>query len=220
VKRMLLVATVTMLTLACLGGRLLVRGQGQAQVPTSTRVAVVNIGLVFSKYDKAQTYKKEMEKILEPFRAKGEKLKKEIMDWSEYIKHPKFDPKDRERYEQGILNNKRQLEDLDREARAKVGKRQEEQIITLYKDVNDLVKAYALNNGIHLVLAYGEQIEGDLFTFPNINRKMQGMDLGSANPLFFVPGVDISTAIADGLNQSYRAAGTAVPATPTSAGKN
>src|SRR5262249_36340348 len=154
-------------------------------------------------------------------RAQGDKLKKEIMSWQEAMNHPSFKKEERERYEQAIVANKRKLEDLDREARAKIGKRQEEQITILYKDVSDKVDAYAKNNGIHIVLAYGEQFEGDLFAFPNLNRKMQGMDLGSVHPLYVMPGLDISNAVIDVLNQSYRAAGgAAVPATPTSNGKN
>lgn len=218
-KRTLLITALTMLAVTCLAT---VAGRLTAQGPatTSTRVAVVNIGLVFSKYEKAMFFKKEMEDVLAPYRVQGEKLKKDIIDWTEYMKHPKFDPKERERYEQGILGNKRKLEDLDREARAKVGKRQEEQIIALYKDVSDKVKSYAMSNGIQLVLAYGEQIEGELYTFPNINRKMQGMDLGSTNPLYIGVGVDISADVYNELNRGYRAAGGAVvPATPASSKK-
>ncbi len=200
-KRTMLALGLAALAMACFSSHF------QAQTttpPAATRVAIVNVGLVFSKYEKAKLYKAEMEAMLQPFRLEGEKLKKEMLDWAEAMKHPKFDLKERDRYEQGILANKRKLEDLDREARKLVGKKQEDQIVTLYKDVANTVQAYAQANGIHLVLAHGEQIEGDLYAFPNINRKMQGMDLGSTSPMFFVGGVDISQAIADTLNAPYR----------------
>jgi Skp family chaperone for outer membrane proteins len=186
---------------ACGGGRLL------AQSTAPTRVAIVNIGLVFTKYDKAKAYKDHMKKLVEPYQLDGEKLKKEILAWSDAIKNPKFDPKDRDRYEKGILNNQRKLEDLEGLVRDLVNTTQKDQITSLYKEVQTAIEAHAKANGIHVVLGYGEQIDGDIYAFPNINRKMQGMDLGSCNPLFHVPGVDISQQVADMLNASFQRAG-------------
>lgn len=203
---------------AALASMVLAWGAGQAQAQTAgTRVAVVNIGAVFQKYDKAKFYKAEMDKMLEPYRLEVEKLRKEMVDWQNAMNHPQFKKEDRPRYESGILANKRKIEDIDREVRNRVGKKQEEQIVGLYRDVSEAVKGYAQANGLQLVLAYGDPAEGDHYTFPNVNRKMQGMDLGTTNPFFFVPQVDISQAIIDTLNHRYRAgaAGT-VPATPVS----
>jgi Skp family chaperone for outer membrane proteins len=203
---------------ACCGGRLL------AQQPTPTRVAIVNIGQVFTKYDKAKAYRVHMEKLLEPYQLEGKNLKKQILDWTEAMKSPKFDPKERDRYEQGIRGNQRMLEDLEMKVRKLVGTTQEDQIVNLFREVQAAIQAYAQANGIHVVLGYGEQIDGDIYAFGNINRKMQGMDLGSCNPLFHVPGIDISQPIADMLNSSFqRAGGTAAggvtPVSGTSAPK-
>lgn len=214
-KRTVLVLGLAALLGAC--GALRLWAQPTA-APTSTRVAIVNIGLVFTKYEKAMAYKKQMEKMVEPHRLEGEKLKKEMIDWSEAMKSPKFDLKERDRYEAGIRHNKRMLEDLELKVRKLVGKAQEDQIINLYKEVTGAVEAYAKANGIHLVMGYGEQIDGDLYSIANINRKMQGMDLGSCNPMFHVPGIDISQQVADILNRSYQNAGGQAPAgvTPVS----
>lgn len=212
-KRSMLTAAA--LTAACL--TLVVVGQvfTQTGAPSAgagaSKVAVVNIGAVFQKYEKAKFYKDEMEGMLKPFRLEAEKLKKEILDWKKAMEHPKFDPKERERYEAGIVANNRKLEDLDREARKRIGKKQEEQIVALYKEVNLIVNGYAQSNGIQLVLAYGDPIEGDHFNFGNINRKMQGMDLGVCNPMFFVPGADITGAIIDTLNRRFQANGAETP---------
>jgi Skp family chaperone for outer membrane proteins len=205
-----------------------VGGSGRlfAQQPAPTRLAIVNIGLVFTKYEKAKAYKAQMEKQIEPYQLEGKKLKKEMLDWSEAMKHPKFDPKEKDRYEQAIRNNQRGLEDLELKIRKLVGTAQEDQIIHLYREVQGAIQAYAQANGIHIVLGYGEQIDGDIYAFANINRKMQGMDLGSCNPLFHVAGIDISQQVADMLNVSFQRAGAASPSgvTPVSgtapAGKN
>jgi Skp family chaperone for outer membrane proteins len=168
------------------------------------KVAVVNVGMVFHKYEKAQAFKGKMEKVLEPFRQQAEPIRKQMVDWSEAMKSKGFDPSKREQYERGILDCKRKLEDIERDARKAIGKEQEDQIVTLFKEVAGFVQSYAKSNGIHLVVAYGESFEGDLFSFTNVNRKMQGMDLGGTTPLYVGPGVDISLPIADSLNNWYR----------------
>ncbi len=197
-KRILALAAAVVLA----GGSQLV-----AQAPAPTRVAVVNIGLVFTKYAKADAYKKQMEKVLEPYQLEGKKLKKEMLDWTEQVKNPKFDPKDRERYEYYIKDHQRKLEDLELQVRKLIGKTQEEQIIGLYKEVEKAIESYARANAISVVLGYGEQTDGDIYAFPNINRKMQGMDLGGLNPMFVGAGVDISQPVIDMLNNAFQRAG-------------
>ncbi len=196
--------------LVSIGGS--VRAQ-QSAVPT--RVALVNIGLVFTKYNKANAYKSQMEKLVEPYQLEGKKLKKEMLDWSEFMKNPKFDPKDKERYEQGLRGNQRKLEDLELQVRKVISKTQEEQVTNLYKEVHSAIHAFARANAIHVVLGYGEQMSGDLYGFANINRKMQGMDLGSCNPLYVADGVDISQPVVEMLNASYQRASGITPVSGT-----
>jgi Skp family chaperone for outer membrane proteins len=178
-----------------------------AQQAPPTRVAIVNIGLVFTKYDKAKAYKDQMKKLIDPYALEGETLKKQALSWQAAMKDPKFDPKNKDQYEQGIRVNQRKLEDLEMSVRNLVGRTQEEQVTSLYKEVQTAIEAYARANAIHVVLGYGEQIDGDAYSFGNINRKMQGMDLGSCNPLFHVAGIDISQPVIDMLNSAFQRAG-------------
>ena len=204
-KRILLTVGLAAVTLACCG-RLLIAQQA-ASAPGQMRVAIVNVGLVFTKYDKAVAFKSNMEKLVEPYKQEAEKLKKEALAWTEYMKSPKFDPKERERYETGIKANQRKLEDMEGQVRKLVGKTQEDQITTLFKEVQTTIQSYAQSQGIQVVLGYGEQIDGDLYSIANINRKMQGMDIGGCNPLFHLPDVDISRQVIQILNTNYQRAG-------------
>ena len=204
-KRTLRALVLATITLAWCGGSL------RAQQPAPTRVAIVNVGMVFTKYSKAVAFKTQMEKSMEPYMLEGKKLKKEILDWTEAMRHPKFDLKEKDRYEQGIKGNQRKLEDLEMQVRKLIGKSQEEQTVALFKEVDAAIKGYAQANGIQMVLGYGEQLDGDLYAFPNISRKMQGMDLGGLNPIFCAPGLDISQQVVDTLNMAYQRAGGAAP---------
>ncbi|MFO0970248.1 MAG: OmpH family outer membrane protein [Gemmataceae bacterium] len=198
-------------TIAALSLALSLGFAGAARAQTGTKVAVVNVGEVFMKYEKAASYKAELEKIVGPRKAEADKLKNEIKAWQDAMKHPKFDPKDKERYEQAIVANIRKLEDMQRQVQAEIGKKQETQIITLYKDLNTAIDAFAKANSYQLVLGYGD-ITGDLFTVENIDRKMKGMDLGSTTPLFMGAGVNVTEPIIQTLNNMYRtSAGAGAP---------
>ncbi|MBM4068660.1 MAG: OmpH family outer membrane protein [Planctomycetes bacterium] len=209
-KIVIMAGGLAVLTAAYLGQLL---AQTPATPPAQTRVAFVNIVTVFQNYTKASTYKQEMEALLKPIKDKGERLKAEIMKWQQDLQNdPKVygDPTKREQYEQGILKNKRDLEDLGREAQRLVGKKNEEQVVQLYKEVNEAVKRHAQQQGFHIVLAYGENQKSgaDPLNFANISRKVQGMEMGGAIvPMYMADGLDISMAVADSLNRTLVQAG-------------
>jgi Skp family chaperone for outer membrane proteins len=208
VKRIAVLGLVAAVALACSGSEFLAQGQ----IPSSTSVAIVNIGQVFATYKKAIAYKGEMDVMLDPYRKQGKKLSDDLEAFQKALKDPMTKAELKPSYQKAVVDLSRALEDLERETKLKVGKTQEEHIVGLFRDVNEAVKAYATAHGINLVMAYGEQLDGNLFNFANINRIMSGMDLGVAHPLYFHPSADITTAVADVLNQGYRP----VPAAATS----
>ena len=175
-------------------------GAQEIALKPENRVAVVNIGVVFTQYEKAKQFKGQMEKMLQPFKDQAERLKAEIAKLEAQQKDMQTRAEDKAKFEQAIITGKRKLEDLDREARAKIGKQQEEHLIALYKEVVNAVKEHAETHGIQIVLGYGEPPDADLFTFANINRKLTGMDMGGSVPLYFRPGIDISQHVVDSLN--------------------
>ncbi len=172
------------------------------QAPAGTRVVgVVNIGYVFNKYVRANQCRAELEDIVKPFKEKGKKLSDEIKYWQEEMQKPSFNPKEREKYDAGIRNNKRQLEDMQIEIGKHIGKKQEDNLVTLWKDVNTGIDAVAKAYGFQVVLAYGDPMEKEpLLQYPNVNRKMQAMDLGSTIPMYVHESVDLSRVITDTLN--------------------
>lgn len=206
---------------AYVGSALQAQQAGTQPAPAQTRVAFVNIVTVFQKYEKAKFFKAELEKKLEPFKSEAKKLNDEAEQWRDWVKkNPNLSPADRDKADKAILARKRRLEDINREVAKLVGQQNEQQVIQLYKEVNDAVTAYARANAFHAVLAFGDAdpAETDVFTFANISRKVQGMEMGGGVcPMYMAPGMDISQAVANTLNQHYQpSAPPAVPGTPTS----
>jgi Skp family chaperone for outer membrane proteins len=176
---------------------------GPAGGAGGTRVAVVNVGTVFQKYVKAEAFKKELQTKIEPFKVKMDNWRKEMIQYQDLIQ--KGDNKyKKEDLEKAILDRKRALEDTDREVRNLIGKQSEEQLVQLWKEINNHIKAFGATNGFHMVLGYGDPADAkDLDTFANINRKMQGMDLGGVSPLYIANGLDISEHVVQSLNAAY-----------------
>src|SRR5207249_10787942 len=83
-----------------------------AQTPTTgaaavgpTKVAVVNIGLVFSEYKKAQNFKVELEGTLKPFKDQAETYRKEVISFQEVIQKVTFPERfKKEDYDRAILD--------------------------------------------------------------------------------------------------------------------
>lgn len=200
------------------------------QAPAHSRVAFLNVAKVFQEYDKARFYKAELEKVLEPKKNERDKLVTEIKAWKKAMQeepklikgNPKFDPKEYERYDKGVVGHQRRLEDLEHEVKQLVGQRSENQNIVLYKELYTAAQQYAVDHHFHVVVGFVEPTTGDPFSIINIMRKIQGMDMGGCvSALYVAPGLDISAGVVQQMNNHYRAAGgVVVPATPASLPKS
>jgi Skp family chaperone for outer membrane proteins len=206
---------VALATMAYVGSRLAAQGTGTQAAPAQTRIAFVNIETVFQNYKKAKLYKEEMEKTIAPFKAKADTFKAEILQWQRDLAMDPIQQKNikdfnKERWEYWITDRKRKLEDLGKEVGQLVNKKNEEQVVQLYQEVNKAVESRALANGFHAVLSYGESTKLPPLGFENISRKVQGMEgTGCLSFMYIAPGLDISQAVTDDLNRSYTGPATA-----------
>jgi Skp family chaperone for outer membrane proteins len=168
------------------------------------RIAVVNIGTVILKYEKAKIIKAEMDKLVGPFKERAEKLKVEALKLKE--QHAvEANPAVKTVLLDALNDAQRRLETLDQEAKAKISKRQEEMLVGLYKDVHAAIKEHAEDHGIQIVVGFGEPPQDDeLFAYTNVNRKLAALDAGSASLLYFHPDLDISKHVVERLNRTLK----------------
>jgi len=188
-----------------------------SQPQTGTKVAVINIGHVFNHYKRAAAFKTELEKAFEPFKTKAKKLTDEIKSWEDDIRDKKATPQIVENRQELIKRNKRELEDLSTEMQRLLGKRQEDNLLTLWKEVNLGITKVSEAYGFQIVLGYGDPLDkGMMDLFPNVNRKMQAMDGGASVPLYVHGSVDLSHAVTVTLNnwvdQQEKKSGAVIPA--------
>lgn len=175
-------------------------------VPTgTTRVAVLNLGVVFQKYDRATALKKEVEDSLANVKVEAKTLTQNLTAWTANLQKLDLVDPQRKQLEEKIIQARRQLEDMQRMVSFELGKIQQTHLVTLWKDVQHAVKDYSAQHGIELVIAYGDPADKELLaTFPSITRKMQSADAGGSMPFFVSPRADISHAVVDLLNKQFR----------------
>ncbi|MBI3824231.1 MAG: OmpH family outer membrane protein [Planctomycetes bacterium] len=171
----------------------------------TTKVAVFNIGVVLGKYDRANAAKDDLTKQVKRLQAEAKELTDNLTKWQTALQAGEVPAEKKELYEEKIITARRYLEDLNREARTTIGKKQEANLIQLWKDVREAVKTYSAEHGLDLVIVYGDVTQADqLDVFPNITRKMSALDQGGSLPFFVAPGVDISEGLVQLLNRQYR----------------
>jgi Skp family chaperone for outer membrane proteins len=222
VKKSILILTgVAVLAVgAYFGTGLFAQGTGGVATPPAaaqgTKIAVVNIGQVFNQYKRAQAFKADLESQLKPYKDRAKALTDPLKSWEDEMRKPGAEPKTVEYYHNKIKTNKRELEDMSADISKVLGKKQEDNLVTLWKEVNMGIEAVAKAYGFQIVLGYGDPIEKDLMHhFPNVNRKMQAMDAGSGVPLYIHSSVDLSDVIVNTLNKWIEPKGAVTPTSGT-----
>ncbi len=201
-RKVAVLAGVGALALAVyLGSRLTAQTSTVAR-PTS-KIAVINVPLVIKHYKKYQTYEGELKKIADGYEAEEAKLKKEMLSLQELAQKPEAN---RDKLEEDMKELKRRHEDLGQRFKKEMGKKQEDQLVQLYKEIEAMVARVAVSRGFEMVLQYTDVIEAkDKYNPVFVQRKVLG---GMCLPLYIQSGLDISGDVIANLNYPYEHAAT------------
>jgi Skp family chaperone for outer membrane proteins len=172
----------------CISTPLLAQESEKPKTPQGTKIAVVNVGLVFSKYWKAKQQKTELEETLLPYKANAKRLADEAKMWEDALNSGgDLTPSQKDKTKEAIRKNCLELEDMSAKIQKDLGKKQEENLMILWKDLNDGITAVAKAQDLHIVLGYGVQNP-----FQSVCIKKQGLDHGYAVPLYIHESIDIT----------------------------
>jgi Skp family chaperone for outer membrane proteins len=165
-----------------------------------TRIALINIGEVFNKSIKAKERKKEMEAKTLVYRKQMESLKTECNKYQQVLVDVNAEAEERAVAGKHLLALRRKMEDIDVEVRRVLGKKQEQFMLELFKEIQDAIKEHADANDIDLVLIYGDPPKDDVLKVANINRKMMAAEQGGLVPIFIRSRIDITQAVLERIN--------------------
>jgi Skp family chaperone for outer membrane proteins len=166
-----------------------------------TRIALCNLSAVIKGYKKYQNFQTEIQSEVKKFQEKDKEIRDNIKKCADAIQDPKTPADKKAEYEKWLQAYKHQLEDNTAEGKAVLGKKSDDQMVILYKEVREVAQRYATSHGIELVLHYNdadEKNEPAIFNSPaNVARKMQA---GACMPLFITNEMDITEALIGMLN--------------------
>ena len=196
-----------------LGGAIYVTSHLMAQPPSAarapqTKIALCNLSAVIKGYKKYQSFQSEIQNDVKKYQDQDRKIREQIKNCMEWIQKAETPADKKAEYEKYLTGYKHQLEDNTAEGKAVLGKKSDEQMVILYKEVREVAQRYAASQGIELVLHYNdadEKAEPAIFHSPaNVARKMQA---GACMPLVFAPGMDITAELIRMLNGPAGVAG-------------
>ncbi len=197
---------------AYVGSHLAAQPNYQAQRPATsavaephTRIALVNLQYVIKSYQKYVNFQNEIKGNYKYFEEQINAKKKMIEGHQAQLAKTTL-PADQEKLQKEMRAWQREIEDVQLQAKEYLGKKTDDQLVILYREVQDAASRYAQAHNFDLVLQYTDATtDADLYTPMNVARKLQGTN-GACVPLYASPGMNISEPIAYALNAAYNSA--------------
>lgn len=175
-----------------------------------TRIALLNLAYVIKNYEKTTVFQSEIKLEFKKYEERAQFKTKQIEELQKHAADAKTTPDQKEADQREYLKLKREIEDINSEAKQILGKKTDEQMVILYRDIQDAAARYAVAHNYEAVFHYIDAItQADYFSPGAIVRKIQQPGL---MPLYQTPGLDISQQVVMSLNAAYRNNAAAAPA--------
>ena len=167
-----------------------------------TRIALLNLAYVIKNYKKFETFQSEIKAEFKNYEARAQAKQTQAEQVAKHLQDPKTTAEQREADDKMIKQLKREIEDLNAEAKSALGKKQDEQLVILYREIQDAAQRYAMAHNFEAVFHYQDATtQQDYYSPYMIARKVQSPSL---MPIYQAPGLDISYEIVMALNAAYQ----------------
>ena len=185
--------------------------------PRPQRICIVNMPKVLREYNKANFQGQEITEKRQAYvtvvTAKQEKLA-EINKMYNATQNPE----QKKAYQEQALAVNREIEDLDRKAKAELTQLSNDTIVRVYQEIKGVIADIAKANNLDMVLAYPAAVKPEEENSPQVAQLM--LQAPALTP-FYHRGMDITHVVVETLNQRYpsppakvNAAGGMSPAPP------
>jgi Skp family chaperone for outer membrane proteins len=167
-----------------------------------TRIALVNLAEVSKAYSKVHAYSTENKKLMEPYSEKAKEIQGHIVTLVKALEDKELPIETREDLEKKLKVYQRKLDEVSHDAKMLYAKKDEEQMVIVYKEIMEAAQHYARKHDIDLVMHYNDvpPDQPDFYSPVNVSRKIHA---GACIPMVIAPGMDISKTITAELNKKY-----------------
>jgi Skp family chaperone for outer membrane proteins len=215
VKRKLIAATVLAGTAALLVGVGAVWARPEPAAPPAapqvrTRIGLLNISYVLKNYKKYQAYQDEVKGSYKTFDDQAKSLQLQMEKLRTEAQNPQTQKEKLPGIEKEMRKLQQQLQEVNEDAKAALGKKGDEMMVIMYKEIQTAASRIAADRGFDLVMHYNDVVDSaDYYTAPNVARKIQA---GACMPLWYANGMEVSLDVVNALNAAYKPAAAAAPA--------
>ena len=179
----------------------------------TTRVGLINIGQVIKNYNKFKVYQDQLKREMEPIQREVEAKNQAMNAKQTQMADPKTPQATREQLEREIKVMKREVQDKVEEINSGLTKKRVDQLVVIYKDVQQAVTAYARSNGFELVMQYSDSTDvAEKYSPQSLQQKLGNM---ACFPVYHHEQMEITNVVVDMLNRSVPMTTSAPAAPPT-----
>src|SRR5262249_25095506 len=139
-----------------------------------TRIALINLAYVIKNYKKTETFQSEIKAEIKSFEGRAQAKQTQLEQLAKHASDPAVPTQQREADSAEITKLKREIEDLQNETKKLLGKKNDEQMVILYREIQDAAQRYAVAHNYDLVLHYIDAVtQADYYSPGAIARKLQ-----------------------------------------------
>jgi RNA polymerase sigma factor (sigma-70 family) len=175
---------------------------GEGARPLQSRIGLINMARVLKGSKKAQALQRGLRTSTEEARQKLEALSKEVQARQAECNDSTTPEPRREEHTRRIRELKREIEDEQERAQARVNKQTGDVLKAVYREVEAAADRIAKLKGLELVLFYSDAVtEADFYNPANLQRKMS--QPGALMPLVVAPGMDVTETVIEVLDRTW-----------------
>jgi Skp family chaperone for outer membrane proteins len=207
-RAVLWVGSVIVALVAVVGASRLWAESKEKKPAPRTRIGLVNLKYVVTNYDKYKQFREEMKAVIEPCQKRDAELRSKLEELRKKVENPSLlqtagkdrnGKSEKEKLEKKVKEIQREIEENKETITKKLGKRSDDQMKVIYKDMMEATQSYATTHDLDLVLHYNDAItHEDFLSAQNIARKL---NTGGLMPLYSKEEMDISQDLVAMLNQ-------------------
>jgi Skp family chaperone for outer membrane proteins len=183
-----------------------------AAAPVRTRIGLLNISYVLKNYKKYQTYQDDVKGEYDRFDKQAKELQLKMEALNKAMKDPQTNKDKLPGMEKEMKDLTRSLQDVQEDAKAALGKKGDDKMVEMYREIQNASIRLATERGFDLIMHYNDVVDNkDYYTAPNVARKIQA---GACMPMYYANGMEISVDIVTALNAAYKPTAAAPAAAP------
>jgi Skp family chaperone for outer membrane proteins len=169
---------------------------------TTPHVGVVNIWAVVKNYKKTQELRAELQGIVKAYDDDAKHTKNELETKKLQLKdNDKYTENEKAAIAKDVKRLEKVLTDKSEEMREVLIKKESEQAVAVYHEIEEAIRQMAISKGMDLVSIYGDTPdEKDRNVAKNLARKI---NTGASIPVYVAPGVDLTEEVLKRLNEKY-----------------